>query len=160
MWSASSPEAWGASGVGRGVSWSTGGGPRTRRCAVAIWAVSVAARARSCSSARDAARSRSCEAVRAAWMAATTDGMVGSMESDVGAQVVSATSGRVVVAMAVTSADEVGGGAVASAHVVAAQAGNRVAAAAVAAQGERRRGGARGQRCRGSHQQRAREEGR
>jgi hypothetical protein len=36
MWSASSPEAWGASRVGEGVSWSTGGGPMTRRCAVAI----------------------------------------------------------------------------------------------------------------------------
>jgi hypothetical protein len=45
--------------VGRGVSWSTGGGPMTRRYAVAIWAVSVAAKVRSCSSARDAARSRS-----------------------------------------------------------------------------------------------------
>jgi hypothetical protein len=59
MWSASSPEAWGASGVGGGVSWATGGGPMARRCAVAIWAVSVAARACSCSSARDAACSRS-----------------------------------------------------------------------------------------------------
>jgi hypothetical protein len=45
--------AWGASEVGGGVSWSTGGGRMMRRCAVAIWAVSVAA------SARDAVRSRS-----------------------------------------------------------------------------------------------------
>jgi hypothetical protein len=68
----------------------------TRRCAVAIWAVSVAARARSCSSARDTACSRSCGAARAAWIAAMDDDMVVSVESAVGAQVVSATSGRVV----------------------------------------------------------------
>jgi hypothetical protein len=68
----------------------------TRRCAVAIWAVSVVARARSCSSARDAARSRSCEAARAAWMAAMVDASVESVEGVGEAQVASATSGRVV----------------------------------------------------------------
>jgi hypothetical protein len=36
MWSASRPEAGGASGVGEGVSWSIGGGPMTRRYVVAI----------------------------------------------------------------------------------------------------------------------------
>jgi hypothetical protein len=84
--------------VGGGVSWATGGGPMTRRCAVAIWAVSVAARAHSCSSARDAARLclRSCEAVRAAWMAAMVDAIVESVEGVVEAQMAAATSGRVV----------------------------------------------------------------
>jgi hypothetical protein len=37
-----------------------------RRCAVAIWAVRPAPKARSCSSARDAARSHSCEAATTA----------------------------------------------------------------------------------------------
>jgi hypothetical protein len=82
--------------VGGGVSWATGGGPMTRRCAVAIWAVNVAARAHSCSSARDAARSRSCEVARAAWMAAMVNASVESVEGVGEAQVVSATSGRVV----------------------------------------------------------------
>jgi hypothetical protein len=82
--------------VGRGVYWSTGGGPMTRRCAVAIWAVRVAARARSCSRARDVARSRSCEAARAAWMAAMVDASVESVEGGGEAQVASATSDRVV----------------------------------------------------------------
>jgi hypothetical protein len=68
----------------------------TRRCAVAIWAVSVAARAHSCSSARDAARSRSCEAARAAWMAAMVDAIVESVEGVVEAQMEATTSGRVV----------------------------------------------------------------
>jgi hypothetical protein len=67
----------------------------TRRCAVAIWAVSVAARACSCSSVRDVARSRSREAAKAAWIAAMADDME-SVESIMEAQVVSATSGRVV----------------------------------------------------------------
>jgi hypothetical protein len=96
MWSASSPEAWVASGVGGGVPESTRGGLRMRRCTVAIWAVSVAARARSWSRARDAARSRSCEAARAAWMAAMVDGSVESVEGSGEAQVASAASGRVV----------------------------------------------------------------
>jgi hypothetical protein len=67
-----------------------------RRCAVAVWAVSVAARARSCSRERDAARSCSYEAARAAWMAAMVDASVESVEGDGEAQVVSATSDRVV----------------------------------------------------------------
>ena len=66
--------------MGGGVSWSTGGGPMIRRCAVAIWAVRVAARACSCSKARDATHSRSCEAARAAWMAAMVDANVESVE--------------------------------------------------------------------------------
>jgi hypothetical protein len=69
MWSASSPEAMGASGVGGGDSGMTGGGPRMS-CAVAICAVRAAPMARSCSTARDTARPRSCEAARAAWMVA------------------------------------------------------------------------------------------
>jgi hypothetical protein len=67
-----------------------------RRCAVAIWAVRVAARACSCSRARDAARSRSCEAARAAWMAAMVDASVESVEGGGEAQVASVTSDRVV----------------------------------------------------------------
>jgi hypothetical protein len=67
-----------------------------RRCAVAIWAVRVAARARSCSRARDAARLRFCEAARAAWMAAMVDASVESVEGGGEAQVASVTSGRVV----------------------------------------------------------------
>jgi hypothetical protein len=68
----------------------------TRCCAVAIWAVSVAARARSCSRAPDAARSRSCEVARVAWMVAMVEASVGSVEGGGEAQVASATSGRVV----------------------------------------------------------------
>jgi hypothetical protein len=68
----------------------------TRRCAVAIWAVSGAARARSYSSARDAACSRSCEAAKATWMVAMVVASVESVEGVGEAQVASATSGRVV----------------------------------------------------------------
>jgi hypothetical protein len=53
----------------------------TRHCAVVIWTVSVVARTRSCSSARDTARSRSYEAARAAWIAAMADDRVESVES-------------------------------------------------------------------------------
>jgi hypothetical protein len=56
----------------------------------------VAARARSCSKARDTARSRSYEAARVAWMAAMVDASVGSVEGIVEAQVAAATSDRVV----------------------------------------------------------------
>jgi hypothetical protein len=97
MWSALSPEARGASGVGEGVSWMTGGGPRMMRCVVAIWVVRAAPMARSCSKARDAARPRSCEAARAAWMmvmAATRAESVDGVTTRGGAQVVSATGRR------------------------------------------------------------------
>jgi hypothetical protein len=70
MWSASSPEAKGASGVTGGAAWATGGWPRMRRCVVAICAVRAAPMARSCSRARDTARSRSCEAATVAWIVA------------------------------------------------------------------------------------------
>jgi uncharacterized membrane protein YgcG len=67
-----------------GSSRVTDGQPRRRRCAVAIWVVSAAPKARSCSRARDVACSRSREATTAAWIvarAATSEGLVvGSVE--------------------------------------------------------------------------------
>jgi hypothetical protein len=48
----------GASGVGGGASWTTGGCPRMMRCAVAIWAVRAALMTRSCSRTSVATRSR------------------------------------------------------------------------------------------------------
>lgn len=73
----------------------TGGGPRMRRCVVAICAVKAAPMARSCFRARDAAHSRSCEAARAAWMVAMAETSAKSVEGAGGAQVASVTSGRV-----------------------------------------------------------------
>jgi hypothetical protein len=86
----------GALGVNGGASWATGGWPRVRRCAVAIWVVRAAPMARSCSRARDAARSHSCEASTTAWMVAMAVTSAESVEGVGGAQVASTTSGRMV----------------------------------------------------------------
>jgi hypothetical protein len=69
----------------RGSSRLTDGRPRRRRCAVAIWVVKAAPRARSCSRARDVVRSRSREAATVAWIvarAATSEESVAGSAED------------------------------------------------------------------------------